>query len=85
MELSDNLDIEEVTTEAFRCLGNKGVIKVGMQHSCSECTQKYKHVADNITLANEDLAAVVGQDEHPQINMIMHIINELIIHKHVNN
>ena len=44
--LKDGLSIDEVTREAFSKLGANGIILPASQHSCSECTQKYKRKAD---------------------------------------
>jgi hypothetical protein len=60
--LKDGLSIDEVTREAFSKLGSNGMIRPALQHSCSECTQKYKRKADFIT--GDDPAALVGRDEN---------------------
>ena len=41
------------------------MIRVADQHTCSECTQKYKAKADLII--NEDPAAIVGVDENQRV------------------
>jgi hypothetical protein len=46
--LSDNLNIDEVTKEAFFILGNNGLITAANNHSCSECTHEYKRTADTL-------------------------------------
>ena len=70
LELHDHLAIEEVTTSAFELLGNNGIIQAGLEHSCSECTQKYKATADLIELENDDPAAVVGTDENDDVPIL---------------
>lgn len=60
LELKENLNINEVTKEAYAILGNAGIIELGLKHSCSQCQQPYKAVADLI--GNEDPAAVLGAD-----------------------
>jgi len=62
LELNDSLAINEVTKEAFNILGENGLIRATDQHSCSECTQKYKATSDIDNGA--DPAAVVGVDEN---------------------
>jgi hypothetical protein len=62
LELNDGLAIDEVTKEAFNILGENGVIRAADQHSCTQCTQKYKATSDIINGA--DPAAVVGVDEN---------------------
>ncbi len=59
--LPDGLAIDEVTKEAFSVLGANGVIRIAGEHTCSECTQKYKATAD--ILPNTNPAATVGVDE----------------------
>jgi hypothetical protein len=65
LELREDLTIHEVVTQAFAELGNAGIIESGKKHSCSECSQPYKHTAD--FMANEDPAAVVGADENSAV------------------
>jgi len=60
--LKDGLSIDEVTRESFSKLGANGMILPAVQHSCSECTQKYKRNADFLT--GDDPAALVGRDEN---------------------
>src|SRR6202050_3387418 len=45
--------------------GDFGVIKCAQNHSCSQCTHKYKETADRIT--GDDPAAVLGVDENHQV------------------
>ena len=65
LEIHDSLSISEVTKEAFRVLGKQGILEVGLNHSCGECTQPYKATADLI--ANDDPAAVAGNDERHNV------------------
>ena len=62
MVLRDGLSIDEVTCEAFSKLGANGMICPAVQHSCSQCTQKYKRQADFLT--SDDPASLVGRDEN---------------------
>jgi CxC5 like cysteine cluster associated with KDZ transposases len=68
LELPENLNIEEVTQQAFKKLGNEGVIEPGKEHSCSKCCQPYKDTAD--FMANEDPAAVIGADENSTVPVL---------------
>ena len=65
LEMENGIPIQEVTKQAFIQLGDNGVIKCAQNHSCSECTHKYKETADRIT--GDDPAAVLGVDEHHQV------------------
>ena len=60
--MEDSISIEEVTKQAFIQLGGNGVIKSAQNHSCAECTHKYKETADRIT--GDDPATVLGVDEN---------------------
>jgi hypothetical protein len=62
LELRDGLAIDEVTKEAFKILGENGIIRAADKHSCSECTHQYKKKADILTA--DDPAALVGNDEN---------------------
>lgn len=64
--LKDGLAIDEVTKEAFEILGGNGMIQAADQHSCSECTHKYKSTSDIIP-NNNDPAALVGVDENTSV------------------
>jgi hypothetical protein len=68
LELPENLDIEEVTQQAFEKLGNGGIIEPGKEHSCSKCCQPYKDTADFMN--NEDPAAVIGADENSTVPVL---------------
>jgi CxC5 like cysteine cluster associated with KDZ transposases/CxC6 like cysteine cluster associated with KDZ transposases len=65
LEMENGIPIEEVTKQAFIQLGDNGIIKCTQNHSCSECTHKYKGTADIIT--GDDPAAVLGVDENHQV------------------
>ncbi|KAF8867883.1 hypothetical protein CPB84DRAFT_1819655 [Gymnopilus junonius] len=62
LALQENLNIEKQ-------LGKRGVIPVGMDHSCSECTQPYKATADLI--GNDDPAAVDVEMDSDPVKMII--------------
>ncbi|TFK36140.1 hypothetical protein BDQ12DRAFT_561892, partial [Crucibulum laeve] len=68
LELQDGLPINDITRHAFSALGENGIIRSAEAHSCSECTHKYKRIADIIT--GDDLAAVVGIDENRQVPIL---------------
>jgi hypothetical protein len=63
--LKDGLAINEVTKEAFHMIGEKGLIRAADQHSCPECTQRYKPTSDIILAA--DPAALLGVDENQAV------------------
>src|SRR6202044_2041890 len=65
LEMEKGIPIQEVIKQAFIQLGENGVIKCAQNHSCSECTHKYKETADRIT--GDDPAAVLGVDENHQV------------------
>ena len=65
LEMENGIPIAQVTKQAFIQLGDNGVIKCAQNHSCSECTHKYKETADRIT--GDDPAAVLGVDENHQV------------------
>src|ERR1700683_4838968 len=65
LEMENDIPIAQVTKKAFIRLGDSGVIKCARNHSCSQCTHKYKETADRI--AGDDPAAVLGVDEHHQV------------------
>ncbi|KIM36123.1 hypothetical protein M413DRAFT_78620, partial [Hebeloma cylindrosporum] len=58
LNLREDLNIHEVVTQAFAKLRKTEIIEPGRKHSCSECTQAYKHTTN--FMANEDPAAVIG-------------------------
>jgi hypothetical protein len=75
LELSDNLSIDEVTQEAFGLLGEQGIIRAAHGHSCSECTQNYKHNMDDIDHANVNVNVENDAElilvEHAPVKMIV--------------
>ena len=68
LELSDNLSIDDVTQEAFKYLGESGKIGAAKNHSCSECTQKYKHSADDI---EHEHANVEESEEYAPVKLVV--------------
>ncbi|KAF8872965.1 hypothetical protein CPB84DRAFT_1691073 [Gymnopilus junonius] len=54
LELKENLNINEVTKEAYAILGNAGIIELGLKHSCSQCHQPYKERIGNNDEMNVD-------------------------------
>src|SRR6202522_3456695 len=71
LELNDGLEIDEVTKEAFNILGEKCVIRGAHEHSCTQCTQKYKARSD-IDI-NADPTAVVGVDNDQTVPTVVHL------------
>ena len=65
--LQANLAIDEVTKQAFEILGEKGCIRVAVNHECSECAQEYKDKSDITT--NFHPAATVGVDDSDMPNL----------------
>jgi hypothetical protein len=64
------LQIDEVTKEASNILGENGLIRAANQHSCTQCTQKYKATSDiNISA---DPAAVAGVDNNQTVPPMVH-------------
>jgi hypothetical protein len=63
LELPDDLQIDDVTQEAYAILGENGVIRCADGHTCGECTHDYKATADIIGEV-EDPAGLVGMDEN---------------------
>jgi hypothetical protein len=55
LELDANLNITEVTEQAFNLLGQNGRIHLAAGHACDECTHQYKATAD-----------VMPPDDNPQ-------------------
>ena len=58
---ADALPIDEVTRDAFQVLANNGIITGSMQHSCDECTQKYRERATGTSAI--DSSAIVGMED----------------------
>ncbi|KAF8966836.1 hypothetical protein BDZ97DRAFT_1639961, partial [Flammula alnicola] len=52
LELRENLNINEVTKEAYSILGNTGILEDAKDHACSQCSQPYKANADSIVNTN---------------------------------
>ena len=68
LTIMDGLPIDEVTKEAFNVLGEDGVIRSADQHSCSECTQKYRTSTVMVEDARGSEADMVGmEDRNPPI------------------
>ena len=61
LAIMDGLAIDEVTKEAYSVLGENGFIRSADQHSCLECTHKYKRSAD--VIADINAADMVGMEE----------------------
>jgi hypothetical protein len=59
--IADGLSIDGVTKEAFQSLGNDGIIGGSMQHSCKECTQKYRE--SYAGSGDIDPSAIVGMED----------------------
>jgi hypothetical protein len=79
LELRENLNIHEVVSAAFMKLGNTGIIGPGREHSCSQCSQPYKHTAD--FTVNEDPAAVIGADENSTVPVLTGEYADLSAHE----
>jgi len=65
-ETNDNPSIDDLTHDAFAILGEGGAMKLSDKHTCSECTQEHKAVANFLPAAN-DAAAVLGVDENQAV------------------
>ena len=72
--IQHDLPINEVTKEAYAILGNKGIIQGSLEHSCVECTQRYKVRADFIGTNNH--SATVGMDDVDMRNAQVTVDNE---------
>jgi hypothetical protein len=48
-------------------LGDNGVLISANDHECSECTHKYKEIADVIVDANDNAAGTVGMEEEERL------------------
>ena len=68
MEYPDRVSIDDLTGLAFASLGQEGLIEGARNHSCTECTQPFKDVADHIT--GDDPAAVLGIDENRAVPLV---------------
>jgi hypothetical protein len=76
--LKDGLDINMVTCEAFKVLGEGGRIRGADGHSCAECTHIYKRTPDIIT--RDDPAAVVGIDKNWAVPALVGEGADLAVH-----
>ncbi|TDL13563.1 hypothetical protein BD410DRAFT_735206 [Rickenella mellea] len=65
LELEDDLPIDKVTKEAYKILGEDGIIRSAQNHHCSECTHEYRHTADIIP--DHDPASLLGVDENRNV------------------
>jgi hypothetical protein len=65
IELNDNLNIKEITTEAFSILGESGIIQAADKHACSECIQIYKKTSNS---ASDDENSSDNNENHMNIN-----------------
>ena len=77
LELND----DEVIREAFNILGENGLIRAADQHSCIQCTQKYKATSDINN--NTDPASVAGVDENQAVPPIVQTNSEFSSSKFV--
>ena len=75
LELKDGLPIEDVTLEAFSCLGHNGLIQAAQDHACSECTQAYKRTADTIS----DLGVEYQSTPEPEAAPVKMIVIDGIV------
>ena len=69
-ETNDNQSIEDLTHDAFSILGEDGGIRLSDRHTCSECTQEHKSVADFLPHVHNP-AAVLGVDENQDIPQLV--------------
>jgi hypothetical protein len=69
-ETNDNPSIQDFTHDAFAVLGEHGGIRLSDKHTCSECTQEHKSVADFLPAA-DDPAAVLGVDENRDVPQLV--------------
>jgi len=53
LELDSGVNINEVTAQAFNCLGQSGCIHSATGHTCAECAHKYKQTVDVIPSEDE--------------------------------
>ncbi|KAL4247229.1 CxC6 like cysteine cluster associated with KDZ domain-containing protein [Pleurotus pulmonarius] len=59
-----NLSIDALVAAAYVELGDGGIVRSAVGHSCDECCHAFKDVADVIPRQPNDPAAVVGHDEN---------------------
>ena len=74
-ETNDNPSIDDLTHDAFAILGEGGAMRLSDKHTCSECTQERKAVADFLPAVN-DAAAVLGVDENQAVPQLDAAANE---------
>ena len=74
-ETNDNPSIDNLTHDAFAILGEGGAMRLSDKHTCSECTQEHKEVADFLPAVN-DAAAVLGVDENQAVPQLDAAANE---------
>ena len=65
-ETNDNPSIDDFTHDVFAILGEDSAMRLSDKHTCSECTQEHKAVADFLPAAN-DAAAVLGVGENQPV------------------
>jgi len=70
-EAPNNTSISELTYRAYDSLGEKGEIRLSDRHTCSECTQDYKAIADWVP-QNNDPAALLGVDDNGPVLALAH-------------
>ena len=63
----DNLKISELVTAAYLYLGDGGIIRSAVGHSCDECCHAFKDVADVIPNQDDNPAALAGHDENRDV------------------
>jgi hypothetical protein len=63
LELDVNLNIKDVTEQAFNYLGQNGRIHSAAGHTCAECTHKYKETADVMPPDDEPQNTISGSQE----------------------
>ncbi|KAF9490625.1 hypothetical protein BDN71DRAFT_1522055 [Pleurotus eryngii] len=59
--------ISELVTAAYVDLGDGGIIRSAVGHSCDECCHAFKDVADVIPNQDDDPAALAGHDENRDV------------------
>ncbi|KAF4565542.1 hypothetical protein EYR36_002113 [Pleurotus pulmonarius] len=67
MIFMDNLKISELVTAAYLYLGDGGIIRSAVGHSCDECCHAFKDVADVIPNQDDNPAALAGHDENRDV------------------
>ncbi|KAJ8701364.1 hypothetical protein PTI98_000160 [Pleurotus ostreatus] len=67
MIFMDNLKISELVAAAYLYLGDGGIIRSAVGHSCDECCHAFKDVADVIPNQDDNPAALAGHDENRDV------------------